>query len=611
MSGQAADTRDDVVSAAVETWPAGHFLTAKEAARVAGVHERTIRRAIARGDLAATKQARLFQITLEALSHYRARYRQPLPPPSLLRLVEHTTGPAVALPKPLTPFLVREREVATIAELLTQPDVRLLTLTGPGGTGKTRLALRVAEDLAPHFADGVAFVPLASVTDANLIPSVVAQALGVREFSGRSIGERLMAALRDRKLLLVLDNFEHVLSAAMFVTDLLAACPAVTILVTSRTSLRLSGEHRFPVPPMTLPDFTITTAAAVRRADAVQLFVARARAAQPGFALTEGNASPIAAICRHLDGLPLAIELAAARSSVLPPQALLNRLERRLTLLTDGPRDAPFRLRTMRDAIAWSHDLLSPAEQILFRRLAVFAGGWTLEAAEAVGRIGDTSTLDILPVLSSLVEHSLVQPAGIVGGPDDETPRFGMLETIREFARERLVESGEQTRAQTAHAAYYTAFAEGLYPYRVGSGESIDDRLGRLGAEHPNFRVALGSMQDTDAEGVLQLAGALVVFWYLRGHLREGQRWLAWALGHTAETPTGLRSRALTGLGHMVWPQGRHEHAAVLAEAGLAIAERIGDKDLAARALHLLGLVAEFQCQWNQASRQKDRKSDV
>jgi non-specific serine/threonine protein kinase len=261
----------------------------------------------------------------------------------------------------------------------------------------------------------------------------------------------------------------------------------------------------------------------------------------------------------------------------------------------------------MRDAIAWSHELLTPGEQALFRRLAVFVGGWTLEAAEAVGHMGDGSAIDVLTLLSSLVDHSLVQQAGSAIAPHEGTPRFAMLETVREFAWERLVETGELPRAQAAHAAYFTAFAEGLDPYGAGPGDSIDDRLGRLDAEHPNCRAALGTMAGADAAGVLQLAGALVVFWYLRGHLREGQQWLEWALAHTAETSTGQRSRALTGLGYVVWLRGQHEQAAVLAQAGLTIAEQIGDKDLAARALHLLGLVGEFQCQWDEAGSSMER----
>jgi hypothetical protein len=282
---------------------------------------------------------------------------------------------------------------------------------------------------------------------------------------------------------------------------------------------------------------------------------------------------------------------------------LLKLLNVRLRVLTGGERDRPQRHQTLRDAIAWSYELLPSDEQALFRRLAVFAGGCTLEAAESVAHIGDGPAVDVLTVLLSLVDHSLVQRQdGDDGVPDAGTPRFRMLETIREFALERLVEVGEWELAQDAHAAYFIAFAERNYPYRIGPEELIDHRLRRCEVEHPNFRAALTRMVDAgNAEGVLQLAGALVVFWNLRGHLREGQHWLEWALRQTTETPTGRRSRALSGLGYMVWPLGHPEQAAALSEAGLAIAEQIGDHDLAARALHMLSLVAEGLCRWDVA----------
>ena len=321
MSGQAADTRGTTLSAAVGTWPAGYSLTAKEAARVAGVHERTIRRAIMRGDLAATKRSRIFRITPEALAQYQARYQHASPPPLRLRLAEPALGSSVALPTPLTAFLGREREVAAVVALVTQPNLRLLTLTGPGGVGKTRLALRVAQELAPHFADGVVFVSLASVAETTFVPAAVAQALHVRQSSARPIEDHLMASLRDRRMLLVLDNFEHLLPAAPFVTELLAGCPALSIFVTSRTMLGLSGEQCFPVPPMLVPDpRRDATATGAAQAEAVELFVHRAQAVQPSFALTDGNAGDVAEICRRLDGLPLGIELAAARISVLSPR---------------------------------------------------------------------------------------------------------------------------------------------------------------------------------------------------------------------------------------------------------------------------------------------------
>ena len=301
-----------------------------------------------------------------------------------------------------------------------------------------------------------------------------------------------------------------------------------------------------------------------------------------------------------MDGLPLAIELVAARVGVFSPHGLLARLDRRLPLLTGGPRDAPVRLQTMRDAIDWSYDLLTKDEKDLFRRLGVFAGGWTLDAAEAVDRLGSEPGHDSFAVLSSLVDHSLVRRQD---SPDVGTPRFGMLETIREFALDRLDEAGERTPVQDVHAAYFVAFAEEHDAYRVKVGERLDDRLARVEVEHPNLRAALNRLADADdTEGVLQLAGALVPFWTLRGHLREGQRWLELALDHTAENPTAHRSRGLAGLAHIVlWSQGHQDRAAQLAQAGLASAELIGDVKLAARAIHVQGLIAEFACEWGQA----------
>ncbi len=288
-----------------------------------------------------------------------------------------------SLPTPLTSFIGREREIADACDLLLG-GVRLVTLTGPGGVGKTRLAVRVAGELAQDFADGAVFVPLASVTDFDLVPTTVGLALGVREAGDRTLASRLADALRDRALLLVLDNFEHVVEAAPLVTHLLESCHRLAVLVTSRTPLRVSGEHVFPVPPLAVPDPAEPTAR-VAETEAVCLFVARARAADPAFALTTENARAVAAVCQRLAGLPLAVELAAARVRVLPPAALLPRLAPALPLLTGGRRDDPARLRTMRDAIAWSYDLLLPDEQALFRRVSVFAGGFTLEAAECDG----------------------------------------------------------------------------------------------------------------------------------------------------------------------------------------------------------------------------------
>jgi non-specific serine/threonine protein kinase len=406
--------------------------------------------------------------------------------------------------------------------------------------------------------------------------------------------ERTAMLLRDKRALLLLDNFEQVVDAAPVVADLLAACPDLTVLATSRAPLRLSGEHEHPVPPLALAEPEV---AAGENAPAVRLFVARAQTVQAAFALTPENAPIITAICRRLDGLPLAIELAAVRVKVLTPAALLVRLEQRLPLLTGGGRDLPARQRTMRDVIAWSYDLLGPAEQALFRRLVVFVGGFSLAAAEAVC----TSRPPVSPVLdgvATLVDASLLRQEP---GPGGE-PRFLMLETIREYGLERLAEAGEEQGARAAHAAYFVTFDERLDPNRVALEERVDDRLWRIETEHPNLRAALTYMEETgDATGMLRLAGALAIFWHHRGYLGEGRRWLEWALAHTDDAPTAVRARALAGLSLVAWSQGDKELAGPLAEASLAIAGQIGDAQLAALATHLLGLAAFIDGRWERA----------
>jgi predicted ATPase/DNA-binding CsgD family transcriptional regulator len=495
------------------------------------------------------------------------------------------------LPIPPTPFLGRAREVADVVALLRRHEARLVTLTGPGGVGKTRLALAVAEKLCAHFADGAAFIDLTPLTDPDLTASTVAGALGVRDAGDRPLADRLVDFLWDRHLLLVLDNFEQVVAAAPLVGGLLAACPRVKALVTSREPLRLSAERVVAVPPLALPA-SGASAEASAEADTVQLFVARAQAVRADFALTTTNAPAVTETCRRLDGLPLAIELAAARVAHLTPTALLARLDRRLPLLTGGGRDLPDRQRTMRGAIAWSHDLLSPRDQDLFRRLAVFVGGFTLEAAEAVCGTEGTGVREqgtgarsdspvpcspfpvpsVLDGVASLVAKSLVR---YEEGPDG-APRYRMLETVREYAQERLAIGGEDGTRE-AHAAFFLALAEEAEPH-LKQREQLD-WFERLDADRDNLLAALTWLRERgDAERALRLGGALWFFWWLHGYYAEGRMQLETLLAMpeaTASIPG--RAKALNGAGVMALWQGDVDRSEEVHEEALRLAREHGD----------------------------------
>ena len=473
----------------------------------------------------------------------------------------------VSLPPQPTPLIGRKREIEEVTDLLGRPDVRLVTLTGTGGTGKTRLAIQTAAGLLDTFADGVVFVGLAPLQDPDLVMTTAAQALGIGTTSGETLAEDLTRALRNRELLLVLDNFEHLLTAAPSVADIAAGAARVKLLVTSRAPLRLSAEHVYPVSPLPTPDGA-EDVDRLRQCESVALFETRAQAVRPDFAVTSANAGAVADICAALDGLPLAIELAASRVGALPPAAMRRRLDHRLKLLVGGPQDAPERQRTLRATIDWSYELLDAAEQRLVVRLAVFAGGCTIEAAQCI--CGDD--LDVVDGLASLTDKGLTRLEG-----SDEEPRFTMLETIREYAAERLELSDAASTLRNRHAEYFLRFAEEAEPNLIGVG-SHADWLDRLERDHDNFRAAVGWLETSgDGSSALRLRAALWRFWDLKGHLIEGRRQLERGL-RADKRPTAARAKALSGVADIALTCGDIASGRLRAEEALELHRELQDE---------------------------------
>jgi predicted ATPase len=502
--------------------------------------------------------------------------------------------PQSGLPAPLTPLVGREQEIAAVCALLWHPEVRLVTLTGTGGVGKTRLALGAAVAASSDFADGTCFVTLAPLIDPELVLSAIAQALGVREQGSRPLLDGLQDHLREKQLLLLLDNFEQVVSAAPVVAELLVAAPRLHVLVTSRTSLHLSGEHEFVVPPLALPDLrNLPSSDRLMQYGAIRLFVERAQAVHSAFAMTGENAPFIAAICQQVDGLPLAIELAAGRSKLFAPQALLPRLRNRLKLLVGGAQDLPLRQQTLRGTIVWSYDLLEQDEKTLFRRLAVFVGGCTLEAAEAVCNAHADLEIDVLDAVAGLVDKSLLRQEAA----SDGEPRLLMLETIREYALDRLAASGEAEAVRRQHAIFFLRLSEEAEPKIRSAEQSTWTK--RLEAEQDNLRAALRwTLSSQEAEMGLQLVGALLAFWRVSNQDHEGRSWCEQVLAQPgAKAQTAARAKALLAAGAMTMFQGYLPEAQRLLEESIAIGREVGRaaKRNLAHALTVLARVALLQ----------------
>lgn len=498
-------------------------------------------------------------------------------------------GRADNLPVQLASFVGRTDEMQDITEILA--DMRLVTVTGAGGCGKTRLAVELGRRLTNEFNDGVHLVALAALRDASLMLPTIVQSVGLRESAGESPFEGLVNFLRDKEMLLILDNFEGLLEAGGVVADLLGECPDLKVLVTSRASLRLRGEHEYHLPPLDLPEFVDDDSLReVSDNEAVRLFVERARAVRPDFALTADNAAAVAEICHRLDGLPLAIELAAVRVKLLPPAALLDRLSSRLQLLTGGARDLPRRQQTLRNTIDWDYTLLGSEEQKVFRRLAICDGGFDLNAAAVIVPAAGDIDIDLLDGIESLVNKSLVREGGLVAGE----PHFEMLQTLREYAVEVLTSSGELEPTRVAHSRFYRDMAESVHGALRGPQQEVWIERGER--NHGNFRSALRFLSESrQSEADLALAGALAGFWTVRAYASEGLRWLAMALEHNQGSSTPEFARALSGAAMLARARADYSEAARYLKESLQLHGALGDRRGVAATIKELGNIAMDQ----------------